>query len=301
MGRKLINYNDVENLIKMSEEIHGKFYNYSKLKSTINREKSIIICPNHGPFEQRIYMHIFRKQGCPKCEGLKMSNDEFIEQSSKIHKNLYLYPRTIFSGKRKKVIITCKIHGDFTQLAYSHLNGIGCSHCAGCAKSNNIEFINKSNKIHNYLYDYSKVNYKNAHIKIDIICKKHGIFKQSPNKHLCGKGCPICNNSKGENLIIKYLLNKNIKFETQYKFEKCKFKRELKFDFYLPEYNSCIEFDGDQHFNKFRFENNDDKLNIRKKRDEIKNIYCEENNIKLYRIKYTENIENKLKEILNDN
>jgi len=74
----------------------------------------------------------------------------------------------------------------------------------------------------------------------------------------------------------------------------------LKFDFYLPKFNCCIEYDGEQHFRKYRFEKTNDKLNTRKKRDQIKNIYCKDNNIKLYRIKYNENIKNKLNEAISN-
>lgn len=67
-------------------------------------------------------------------------------------------------------------------------------------KLTNNEFIIKSNKKHNYEYDYSLVDYKNNRIKIVIICRKHGKFYQIPNSHLNGSGCPECG-------IIKSSLN----------------------------------------------------------------------------------------------
>jgi hypothetical protein len=54
------------------------------------------------------------------------------------------------------------------------------------------QFINKAVLIHNNLYDYSLVFYTNTNTKVPIICKKHGIFLQSPGKHLMKRGCPIC-------------------------------------------------------------------------------------------------------------
>lgn len=55
------------------------------------------------------------------------------------------------------------------------------------------EFINKANTVHNNLYDYSLVEYKNSHTKITIICQKHGKFEQLPANHLNNKsGCPSC-------------------------------------------------------------------------------------------------------------
>lgn len=151
------------------------------------------------------------------------------------------------------------------------------------------------------MYNYSKVNYKNAHTPVEIICKKHGSFWQTPNKHLDGKGCPKCFYSKGEIMIEKILKEINITYVPQKIFPDCKFKKYLKFDFYLPDYNVCIEYDGEQHDSIYRFEKDTERLKIRKFRDQIKNIYCEEKRIKLIRISHKEDIIAKLKEIIDDN
>ena len=97
--------------------------------------------------------------------------------------------------------------------------------------------------------------------------------------------------------INKYLLKNKIKFERQKRFNTCRNIKPLPFDFYLLEHNICIEFDGFQHFiihekwgGKIQFE----KI---QKRDQIKNNFCKNNNIKLIRIKYDENINQKLDQI----
>lgn len=72
-----------------------------------------------------------------------------------------------------------------------------------------------------------------------------------------------------------------------------------KIDFYLNEYNICIEYDGRQHYEAVDFFGGNDALLISKKRDNIKNKYCKSNNIKLFRIKYSDNIDKKLKKIKN--
>jgi len=61
------------------------------------------------------------------------------------------------------------------------------------------EFIEKSIKIHNDKYDYSKVNYINSKTKVLIVCKKHGDFEQNPYNHIYGMGCPICGKEKSHN------------------------------------------------------------------------------------------------------
>jgi very-short-patch-repair endonuclease len=121
------------------------------------------------------------------------------------------------------------------------------------------------------------------------------MFIQKPTTHLKGCGCPMCNESQGERKISQILENKKINFISQKKFDGCLYKRKLKFDFYLPDYNTCIEYDGEQHNVMYRFEKTNERLKIRQKRDKIKNEYCKENNIHLIRIKYNESIEEKLK------
>lgn len=122
-----------------------------------------------------------------------------------------------------------------------------------------------------------------------LICKIHGIFNQTADSHLRGSGCPKCFQfSKGEEIIERFLINNNIKFEYQKSFEDCINVNKLKFDFYVPSYNLCIEFDGKQHYKKVEFYGGEDGLKSQIKRDEIKNIYCMKNNIGLLRLKYTQ-------------
>ncbi|MDY0268822.1 hypothetical protein [Trichloromonas sp.] len=83
------------------------------------------------------------------------------------------------------------------------------------------------------------------------------------------------------------------------RFKDCRYKYPLPFDLYLSKYNLCIEYDGEQHFKTKEIWGGKTQLKIIKKRDQIKNEYCKNNNINLLRIKYDENIEEKLFECLN--
>lgn len=67
-------------------------------------------------------------------------------------------------------------------------------------KISQFEFIERSNKIHNHKYSYSKVKYINSQTKVIITCLKHGDFDQIPNSHLLGFGCKICHSEKLSNL-----------------------------------------------------------------------------------------------------
>lgn len=125
----------------------------------------------------------------------------FIIKSNKIHKYKFNYSKFIYINSQTKGIIICPTHGEFLQIPKNHLSGYGCIKCGmdiskNSQRSNKIEFIRKSNKIHRYKFNYSLVEYKNANTKVKIICSIHGKFLQIPNAHLRGQGCPLCNSKR---------------------------------------------------------------------------------------------------------
>lgn len=100
------------------------------------------------------------------------------------------------------------------------------------------------------------------------------------------------NISKGEDLIGYLLKNMGVSFIKEKTFKDCinpETNYLLRFDFYLPDYNCCIEYDGEQHFYyKGSGWNNKENFIELTKRDAIKNEYCKNHNIKLIRIPYTD-------------
>jgi len=284
---------------KKSKNIHNDKYDYSLVDYKNNKTKVKIICLKHGIFEQAPYNHIIKKQGCPECSFYEKSNKSFISKSKNIHNDKYDYSLVEYKNNRTKVKIVCPIHSVFEQLPLNHLNKeLGCPECLKDSYKNN--FLKNAKEIHGDKYDYSMINYKNNRKKIKIMCPTHGIFNQMPKIHAKGAGCPKCCESKGERQLSFILNDMNIKYSNQKTFKDCKYQSLLKFDFYLPKYNLCIEYDGEQHFMKFIHEKNEDKLKLRKKRDKIKNIYCKKNNINLLRIKYNEDIKEKLTNYLSE-
>mgnify|MGYP000896157317 CR=1 FL=1 len=279
-----------EQFIIDSKKVHGEKYDYSLVNYINAYTKVKIICKEHGVFKQMPISHI-NNNGCAKCAGKNKTTKEFIDESNKVHNNKYDYSLTKYINSKSNVKIICKKHGIFEQTPSNHLNGNGCVKCINDKISlNNNIFIDRSNIVHNFKYDYSLVDYINNRVKIKIICPFHGIFEQQPLHHLNGSGCPICKTSKGEKLIKKLLDSVNIKYYYQKRFENCKNNKPLPFDFYLPDYNICIEYDGIQHFKPISIFGGKKSLENQKIKDKIKNEYCEKNNIKLIRIKYTDNI-----------
>jgi very-short-patch-repair endonuclease len=278
---------------------HLDKYDYSLVEYINNKTKIKIICPIHGVFEQTPNNHLNVGNGCPFCSNnKKMTTLDFIKKSKEIHGDKYDYSNTKYTNSLTKVEIICNIHGSFFMTPNNHISKkYNCPKCKKNIQLTTEKFIEKSKKTHNNKYDYSLVEYKNVKSKVKIICPKHGMFEQKSYNHLNGVGCPFCKTSKGEKKIEKYLNDKNIKYIRQYKFKKCINKRMLPFDFYLPEYNMCIEYNGRQHYETIEYFGGKSKLKYIKNNDKIKEVFCKENNIELLKIKFNEKIIEKLNEI----
>jgi len=293
----------LDKFIEKANNIHNNKYDYSKIKEYKNtRTKVEVICPIHGSFYITPFSHL-QKHGCNKCNSTKpKTKSSFIQESNSIHNYKYDYSKVKYKNNKTNVTIICNKHGEFKQRPADHLKGNGCAKCifennSLKLRSNTKEFIKKSIAVHGDVYSYDKVKYIDKLTKVTITCKKHGDFEQSPNNHTRGSGCPICNESHGENIIRKFLDDNNIEYKSQNKFKNCNYIFPLRFDFYIKSYNIAIEYDGEQHFRPVNRFGGVKVFEETQKRDLIKNKFCLENGIKLIRISYKQ--KNKINEILN--
>ena len=124
------------------------------------------------------------------------------------------------------------------------------------------------------------------------------IFEMSSNNFLKGQRCPHCSQSHGETFVASFLKEHSIEYEFQKRFKDCRDKYTLPFDFYIPTLNYCIEFDGIQHFEPVDYFGGEKAFKEVQRRDGIKTKYCKEKGIKLLRIRYDEDVEEKLNSIL---
>lgn len=278
--------------------IHGDKYDYSMVTYKCSKTKVKIICKNHGIFEQMPYNHLMGK-GCNICKpnfGEKLRLEDFIEMSNKIHNFEYDYSLVNYINNKTKVKIICKKHGTFEQEPRGHLSGLKCATCQGNKKMTKVDFIERCSVIFDNKYDYSESIIDGTKSKTTIRCPKHGHFTQAVESHIRGHGCPKCKDSKGEKIISWFLDKNKIKYETQKMFDGCFDVRKLRFDFYIPNMNTCIEFDGRHHFEEIEYGIH--KLEDTIKKDKIKNKFCEENKIRLIRISYDQNVIQQLENLL---
>ena len=190
---------DKELFIKKANDVHGiGTYNYSLVEYKSSMQKVKIYCNKHKfCFEQKVNSHI-QGQGCPKCAGKLVTQNDFIAKCKELHGEKYDYSKTIYEKSNKKVVVTCKKHGDFKILPGNHgISGQGCKHCSVEASSERYkksydEFLQQATARHGDKYEYHDDGYTNSHGKVNIYCEIHGWFRQTAISHINGCGCPGC-------------------------------------------------------------------------------------------------------------
>ena len=200
-----------------------------------------------------------------------------------------------YKNNRTPLKMKCPLgHITDTMTYWSFKKGCRCPECSRKAKLT-YEYVEQ--QFEEEGYEMISTEYKNANTKLEVRCPKGHEWETTYAHFYDGKRCPHCKTSKGENKVKEILEKLDIEYIQQYKFDDCKVTYRMLFDFYLPEYNCCIEYDGRQHYEIVeRFGGLDGFINT-KFRDAYKNWYCEKNNIRMIRISYKDykNIE----EILN--
>lgn len=272
-------------------------------------------CCKHG-IKQCRWSNFIRGFCCNECGNEIISNKnrlstgQLLENVNKKNASVLLNPEDYIDNSTSNLCFRCTKCGNlfYTSLVSFNMNSGFCQQCGLNSQIKNrqkpinevIDIIESKNQ--NTLLnpqDYKNSNTNNLQIKCGS-CGK--IFMQSLSNYqksnLTGK-CPDCNEtSYGEFLVATYLEKYNVKYKRWHKYDDCKDKRYLPFDFYLPDYNMVIEFDGIQHYEPIWGE---DAFKMTKLHDAMKNQYCRWNNINLLRIPYweRENIENILVDTFN--
>lgn len=216
--------------IKEAKDIYGDVYSYEKTNYINQSEKVIITCPIHQEWTQKPMYHL-RGLGCPRCamvernknkHFLPKTTEQFILDAKKVHGDNYSYGETKYTNSKGKVIIFCRLHGNFETRADGHLARQFCPKCAIKKQSERrIKttdwFIEKAKEKHKDNYCYNNAEYRNSKEKVKISCTIHGEFEITPNAHLQGQGCKKCSSlGKGGWSRSSYIEKANGKICTFY-------------------------------------------------------------------------------------
>lgn len=264
-------------------------------------------CKIHKIFFDIAPQSTLQGHGCRGCASDKIrmkklkTEDEYISELAEKNPNVRLIGR--YHDSLTPTEHLCLIHNVIWKPTPARvLGGGGCQQC-GSEKISNYFLKPKEQYIAELAVRNPDVEligeYAGGKVPTEHYCKIHDeLFLTSPDCALRGCGCLHCRGSKGEKYIGEWLDNHNIIYESQKSFVDCKDKQPLPFDFYLPDYNCCIEYDGKQHFEPIEWFGGQESLEYTQKHDNIKNEYCQNNNIKLLRIPYYTNIEEELNNFL---
>jgi hypothetical protein len=174
--------------------------------------------------------------------NIKLTNEEFIARSRELFGDMFIYLKTFYTGHNKKVIVTCKIHGDIVSKACGHFKSKGCTVCNSIKKSHN-KHVEILRKIHGDAYDYSNKRLIKDE-PLTLSCKEHGVFTIGLRSHKVGKGCPACS-------------PKTYEKERAIKEEISKEKRKQHF------IDKCIKLYGDKYdFSDFVFNGTRDTIEL---------------------------------------
>ena len=281
--------------IENNEYVFIRFIKYDGVNSIIE-----VKC-KEGHISSKKFSTFKLKPSCPECYNNRRSEtfrESFDIVKEKIESIGYKLISKEYINNRTPLKIICDNNHKIEMTYDSIQQGKKCRICSGSNK-HTIEEV--KNEVRKEGYEILSNNYIDNKHYLTIMCPKFHIFKIRYDHWVNGVRCPKCRESKGEKKIQEVLISNNIIFKQQYTFNNCKNIKYLPFDFYLPQYNCCIEYDGEQHFKPIEFYGGEDEYLKCKERDNIKTQYCKDKNIKLIRIPYWEfnNIENILKQKLN--
>ena len=257
-------------------------------------------CMKCGHQWESLPTNLLRGKNCPRCVGnIKYTNKTFSDALHKINPDIIVLGE--YKNAHRKILCSCLVCNTTWEVEPTNLlSGFGCPTCAIQRRAN------KRRKTHlQFQKELSELNpdiqiqshYMRAKEKIQCLCTVCGFrWSSVPSNLLSGQGCPACSKvaiaSKGEAAIARFLDLHNIPYTPQYTFDGCSDVRPLKFDFYIPSLNACIEYDGQQHFHPVPFGDmsEDDAMKSFAKlieHDRLKDEFCKSNNIKMIRIPYT--------------
>lgn len=245
------------NFLKHVKDTSSGSIDTSRIKYHNSQTPVELGCTIHGVwYKQKPNNFSLGKAGCVHCRRgkkhlaskIRITNDQYIAECRSIHGDTYDYSKTDYVSAHKPVIIGCRIHGEFEQIARLHKKGAGCRQC-GFERTKQVqlgtleEFLTAAKEIHGDRYDYSKFEYKGNLIPSTIICKIHGEWAQAPKDHKNGSGCHKCGffgPSQPELEIGEFIRGLGVEY--------LEGDREVikpqELDIYIPDRRLAIEYNG---------------------------------------------------------
>lgn len=240
--------------------------------------------------------NLLQGRGCKKCHFNNIKNkqtkshEQFISELYDVNNSIKVLSK--YSGIKNKVDCKCLIHNQTFVMSAEHLlrGETGCKECINV--KNHLSGLKTHEQFIGELADINANievvgQYNGAKSRIEVKCLKCGhIWTPVASSLLCGTGCPCCKRSKGEERIERYLTDNNIKFESQKKFSDLRNTLPLSYDFYIPEHNLLIEYQGQFHDGSASMIEKEKYFDKQQRNDRLKKDYAKNNHYNFLEIWY---------------
>lgn len=263
-------------------------------KEYVNTSTHLLVqCP-HGHEPYPVTLRNWRKKRrCPYCSNHVQLTYEQVKAEIEKEEG-YKLLSTSYKTTGDKLMIQCPHGHKFSMSLDNFRKGARCKYCNGGVQ---LEYDVVKANIEDEGYSLVDTEYINANTKLHLICPNgHDYYVTYNNFINQNNRCTECkhSHSKGEQAIINFFKDNSIEYLNEYSFKDCRSmvtNRPYPFDFYIPSLNTCIEYDGEQHYRPVKFggiseEKAIENFNKTKERDNYKTTYCEQNGIELIRIPY---------------
>ncbi|USL89460.1 homing endonuclease [Bacillus phage vB_BceH_LY2] len=180
------------------------------------------------------------------------------------------------------------------------IKGRRCKKCYVKSRyKTNAEWLRQVNDLTGYDYEFLE-EYKGDSIKLRYKHVCGGVHSVTPNNFINGTRCTICKESIGEANVRLYLERKGINFKTQHSFEGLVSTKKLSYDFFLPDMDILIEFQGVQHYEPVEFFGGQTSFDKQVAHDKLKRDFAKDNHYLLIEIKYTNDTIDKITNLLDN-
>lgn len=239
-------------------------------------------------------------RNCPTC-ALKNSADKQRRTSEEVQNKLppYLILKSDYLGAHKPITVYCtRCKSTYKVEANSAIRRQCCTHCKNYYKRNTSIFKKEMYTLVGNEYTLCSP-YEKANDKVKI---KHNlcgtVYSVTPHNFKHGKRCPHCATSKGEIIVAKVLKSLSLAYIPQKKFSSLVDKEKLSYDFYLPDHNLLIEYQGIQHYEPVKHFGGQSIFLRQQKHDKMKQDFAYAQDIKLLKIPYYVTEEEAIKKLI---
>ncbi len=188
---------DQQEFLRRVRAVHGERYGLSLAMYATQYDHVIVECAEYGPF-QVLPFNLWRGAGCPACalrqNGMnhRMTQADYLCRVDQVHGSTYNHSLIHYERMHDRIRVVCRIHGQFSPTAANYLAGRGCPGC-GASRAAAIrapklvhgidDVLARFRKIHGDQFNYTKVAYLHSNRRVEIVCRQHGAFLQTPRSH----------------------------------------------------------------------------------------------------------------------